>query len=62
MKTAERVSCEICLKEIPKSEAAMAEAVDYVAYFCGFDCYQKWKDQRVAQPPAKATAPTARAQ
>jgi len=36
------ISCEVCLKEIPKSEASVAEAVDYFVYFCGADCYQKW--------------------
>lgn len=41
----ELVACEVCLKEVPKSEAAVSEATDYVAYFCGLDCYQKWKDQ-----------------
>ena len=39
---ATRVSCEICLKEIPKSEASVPEAVDYFVYFCGSDCYQQW--------------------
>ena len=38
------VACEICLKEIPNSEAKMEEASDYVAYFCGLDCYDKWKN------------------
>lgn len=42
----ERVACEICLKEVPISEAAVPEATDYVAYFCGLDCYEKWKSQR----------------
>ncbi len=55
----ERVFCEVCLKEVPKSEAAMAEARDYVAYFCGLDCYQKWMDQRSAEEaPPKPAAPT----
>ena len=40
------VSCEVCLAEIPKSEASVAEAVDYFVYFCGLDCYQKWTDRR----------------
>jgi len=31
------------LKEIPKSEAMVAEATDYVLHFCGLDCYSKWK-------------------
>ena len=38
-----RVACEICLKEVPRSEAAIAEARDYGAYFCGLECYEKWK-------------------
>ena len=37
------VSCEICLREIPKSEAKSGEAGDYVLYFCGLDCYGKWQ-------------------
>jgi hypothetical protein len=36
------VSCEVCLKEIPKSEAWVPEAVDYFVYFCGPDCHAKW--------------------
>ncbi len=39
----EKVSCEVCLKEIPVSEAKSAEAVDYFVHFCGLDCYEKWK-------------------
>jgi hypothetical protein len=39
------VPCEICLKEVPKSEATVSEAADYVAYFCGLDCYERWKSQ-----------------
>jgi hypothetical protein len=41
----EMVACEICLKEIPISEAKSEEASDYVLYFCGIDCYQQWKQQ-----------------
>ena len=39
------ISCEVCLKEVPKSEAKSAEVNDYVAYFCGLDCYDKWQHQ-----------------
>ena len=42
---AELVECEICLKEIPSSEAKMEEASDYVWFFCGLDCYAKWREQ-----------------
>ena len=41
----ERVVCEMCLKEVPRSEATVPEATDYVVYFCGLDCYGKWKSQ-----------------
>ena len=39
------VSCEVCLTEIPKSVARSYEGPDYVYYFCGGDCYQKWQAQ-----------------
>lgn len=39
------VSCEVCLKEIPVSEARSAEAADYVVHFCGIECYVQWKEQ-----------------
>jgi len=45
----ESVLCEVCRKEVPKSEAAMAETMDHVAYFCGPDCYGKWSSQRCAE-------------
>lgn len=42
----EKVSCDICLKEVPVSEAAVPEASDYVAHFCGLECYTVWKEQK----------------
>ncbi|MGA7593974.1 MAG: DUF3330 domain-containing protein [Gallionella sp.] len=41
----ELVSCEICLKEVPQSEATVPEAADYVSYYCGLECYDLWKKQ-----------------
>ena len=41
----ERVACEICLKEVPVTEAMVSEATDYVVHFCGLECYEKWKNQ-----------------
>ncbi len=41
----EHVSCEICLKEVPVSEAVAPEASDYFAHFCGLECYEAWKKQ-----------------
>jgi len=42
----ELVSCEVCLKEVPLSEAKSNEASDYVLHYCSLDCYEKWKSQK----------------
>jgi Domain of unknown function (DUF3330) len=39
------ISCEICLKSIPKQDSKYIEADDYVAYFCGLECYDLWVKQ-----------------
>ena len=36
----------VCLKEIPRSEAKSPEAQDYLIYFCGLDCYDRWNQSR----------------
>lgn len=40
--TSKPVACSVCMKEVPQSEAKSAEAADYVRYFCGLDCYDRW--------------------
>ena len=54
------VPCAQCRQEVPLSEAKVAEAVDYVVYFCGLQCYAKWAGQAEAPkfPTSKADAPT----
>ena len=44
----ERVPCHVCQHDIPISEAVAAEVTDYVVYFCGLDCYDRWRHQREA--------------
>ncbi|MCK5387053.1 MAG: DUF3330 domain-containing protein [Gammaproteobacteria bacterium] len=41
----ELIPCEVCMKEIPRSEAKVEEAADYVAYFCGLECFDKWRKE-----------------
>lgn len=41
----ELVKCDVCMKEIPASGARSAETSDYVAHFCGLECYEKWREQ-----------------
>lgn len=52
----ERVACDVCLKEVPKSEATVPEATDYVAYFCGLDCYDRWKALQEKQAATRVAA------
>ena len=44
-KETEKVSCDVCMKEITASEAKNDEASDYVRHICVLDCYDKWKKQ-----------------
>ena len=37
--------CTVCKCEVPLSEAVVPEASDYVAYFCGLECYEQWHSQ-----------------
>jgi hypothetical protein len=50
-----KIPCDVCHKEIPLSEARRFEAEDYVANFCGLDCYAEWKQRSEAmrQPDEK---------
>ncbi len=51
------VPCEVCLKEIPKSEAQSAEVRDYVVYFCGLKCYEEWADEQIEERTREAGEP-----
>ncbi len=47
------LACELCLKEVPASERASDEAVDYVLHYFGTDCYRLWSsDDRPASDTA----------
>lgn len=39
-----RVACDVCLKDIPRSVAQSEEGTDYVYYFCGPECYERWRN------------------
>ena len=52
------VSCEVCLEQVPPSEAQMEEASDYVLYFCGLECYQIWRE-RSDKETGRGTGPAA---
>lgn len=50
----EQIACEVCLKEVPKTGALHAEGTEYVLYFCGTDCFQKWSADKDAAQGGKA--------
>lgn len=43
---ANSISCSECGKEIPPSEAQSAEGEDYMWYFCGLDCFDRWQKRK----------------
>jgi hypothetical protein len=51
------VACKMCMKEVPISAAIVPEAIDYVAHFCGVECYDKWKIQ-LGHPSLQDDIPT----
>jgi len=41
----ELLRCDVCMKEVPAAESKLSEVDDYVLYFCGLECYDKWHNQ-----------------
>ncbi len=37
------ISCEVCLQEVHHSRTELEEVNDYVMYFCGLECYSRWR-------------------
>jgi hypothetical protein len=37
------VSCRVCHREIPFAEALNIEGQEYMYYFCGYGCYDHWR-------------------
>jgi hypothetical protein len=44
-----KVECAVCKKLIPPSQAISPEALDYVLYFCGRQCYAEWERDRAEE-------------
>ena len=43
------VECDECMKEVPQSAAFTPQGEDYVAHFCGIECYERFRLARKAQ-------------
>ena len=42
---ASHLACSVCERGIPLSTALWRESSDYVAHFCGLECYDRWRSQ-----------------
>jgi hypothetical protein len=49
----ERLSHEICKREIPDSELGVSEADDYILHYCGTDYYAR-QAEKVEDPKASS--------
>lgn len=47
-----KVSCAVCLKEVPADSVKVSDAQDYVHHFCGLECLGEW--QKLAGIPQQA--------
>lgn len=41
-----QAQCAVCGAHIVPGQAKSAETQDYMLYFCGLDCYQKWRKEQ----------------
>ena len=45
----EKLTREVCMREIPKSELGVSEADDYILYYCGIEYYAEQESLEVSQ-------------
>ncbi len=37
------LTCDFCLKELPSGNGLHEEGKDYIAHFCGLECFEAWQ-------------------
>ena len=45
------VTCVVCAIEVPLDEAIVPEVADCLVYFCGLDCYARWRSAAATSFP-----------
>jgi hypothetical protein len=53
----EVVKCEICCKELARSEAQSVEARICVVHVCGPECYDEWEEEEMKERTREAGEP-----
>lgn len=51
------VKCEICRRELARSEAQRVRARIYVAHVCSPDCYVEWEQEEMKERTREAGEP-----
>lgn len=49
----EKISADICMREIPQSEVGVSEADDYILHYCGTEYYANRANQ-VEEPESSS--------
>lgn len=44
-------SCAMCGETLVPAQSRSVETQDYMLYFCGLDCYEKWRREREDPSP-----------
>jgi Domain of unknown function (DUF3330) len=44
--------CAVCSIEVPLDEAVVPEPMERLMYFCGLDCYARWRAAAAVSFPA----------
>ena len=51
------VRCDVCFKELPRSEAECVKARVYEAHVCGPECYDEWEQEEMRERTREAGEP-----
>lgn len=43
------MTCTLCMAEIPPSAALTFEGADYATHFCGLECMESWKREKLEE-------------
>ena len=46
------VTCAVCAMQVPLDEAVVPEVADRLLYFCGLDCYARWRGTAATSFPS----------
>lgn len=54
----QKITCRVCLEEVPLNLVDTPEGSDYIGHFCGIECYAEFNEKLKAE----TATPSARGQ